>query len=91
MEREASARLQRMIRFDTTNPPGNEMPLAKHLAVELEEEEFSPQVFESMEERGSLAVAAGRRPVHSARFFYFPTWMSYRQNRRVGFIRLSAA
>ncbi len=27
VEKEAVVRLQEMIRFDTTNPPGNELPL----------------------------------------------------------------
>jgi acetylornithine deacetylase/succinyl-diaminopimelate desuccinylase-like protein len=56
MERETVARLQRMIRFDTTNPPGNELPLARQLADELEREGLKPQVLVSREERGSLAV-----------------------------------
>jgi len=54
--KEAAARLQEMIRFDTVNPPGNELPLVKHLAQELAEEGIQPQVLESREERGNLAV-----------------------------------
>ena len=56
METETVARLQRMIRFDTTNPPGNELPLSRHLAEELKREGLSPQVIISKGERGNLAV-----------------------------------
>ena len=30
---EAACRLQEMLRFDTTNPPGNELALVTHLAA----------------------------------------------------------
>ena len=56
IEREAVARLREMIRFDTTNPPGNELPLVRQLAKELEEEGLQPQVLESEKGRGNLAV-----------------------------------
>jgi acetylornithine deacetylase/succinyl-diaminopimelate desuccinylase-like protein len=38
IESETIAHLQALIRFDTTNPPGNELALAKHLAGVLEAE-----------------------------------------------------
>ena len=67
VEQETVARLQRMIRFDTTNPPGNELPLARHLAEELKREGLSPQVLTSKGERGNLAVRlkgdGSKRPV----------------------------
>ena len=53
---EAVARLQEMLRFDTTNPPGNELPLVRHLAAELAAEGLEPQVLEAGPERASLAV-----------------------------------
>ena len=56
MEKEAVERLRSMVRFDTTNPPGNELPLVRKLAEELEGEGLEPQVLESAEGRGSLAV-----------------------------------
>jgi acetylornithine deacetylase/succinyl-diaminopimelate desuccinylase-like protein len=56
MEKEAVERLRSMIRFDTTNPPGNELPLVRQLAEELEREGLEPQVLESVEGRGNLAV-----------------------------------
>ena len=53
---EAVARLQEMLRFDTTNPPGKELPLVRHLAAELAAEGLEPQVLEAAPERASLAV-----------------------------------
>ena len=53
---EAVARLQEMLRFDTTNPPGNELPLVRHLAAQLAAEGLEPQVLEAGPERASLAV-----------------------------------
>lgn len=38
VEAETIAQLQAMIRFDTTNPPGNELPLAEHIIGVLEKE-----------------------------------------------------
>lgn len=38
IEAETVERLQTLIRFDTTNPPGNELPLAQYLVKVLEEE-----------------------------------------------------
>ena len=40
---EAVARLQQLIRFDTTNPPGNELPLVRHLASFLQDEGLQPR------------------------------------------------
>ena len=53
---EAVARLQEMLRFDTTNPPGDELPLVRHLAVQLAAEGLEPEVLEAGEQRASLAV-----------------------------------
>ena len=53
---EAVAWLQRLIRFDTTNPPGNEMPLVRELATALEKEGIPAQVLESAPERGNLVA-----------------------------------
>ena len=44
---EAVARLQHMLRFDTTNPPGNELPLAQHLAALLASEGIQAQILQS--------------------------------------------
>lgn len=53
---EATIRLQEMIRFDTTNPPGNELPLVRYLANRLEEEGLDPKILGSGEGRGNLVV-----------------------------------
>ncbi|HEY0242871.1 MAG TPA: M20/M25/M40 family metallo-hydrolase [Gemmatimonadaceae bacterium] len=37
VQTETIAQLQALIRFDTTNPPGNELPLAEHLVRALEQ------------------------------------------------------
>ena len=53
---EAVRRLQEMLRFDTTNPPGNELALVRHLAGQLQREGLDAQVLESAPERANLAV-----------------------------------
>ena len=55
-EREAVSWLQQMIRFDTTNPPGNELALVRHLAAAVEREGLSPRVLVSGEERANLVI-----------------------------------
>ena len=41
---EAACRLQEMLRFDTTNPPGNELALVTHLAASLQAEGLQAEV-----------------------------------------------
>lgn len=54
---QAVARLQEMLRFDTTNPPGNELPLVQHLADGLRAEGLEDvNVLQAAPERASLAV-----------------------------------
>jgi acetylornithine deacetylase/succinyl-diaminopimelate desuccinylase-like protein len=53
---EAVARLQHMLRFDTTNPPGNELPLAQHLAALLASEGIQAQILQSAPERANLVA-----------------------------------
>ena len=53
---EAVTWLQRMIRFDTTNPPGDELALVQDLAGALESEGLAPQALESTPGRGNLVV-----------------------------------
>ncbi|MSR83598.1 MAG: M20/M25/M40 family metallo-hydrolase [Candidatus Latescibacteria bacterium] len=53
---EAVSRLQQMLRFDTTNPPGNELPLAQHLASQLAQEGLEAQILQSAPERANLVV-----------------------------------
>src|SRR4051812_41694995 len=42
---ETVSRLQTIIRFDTTNPPGNELPLALYLEAELGKEGIETTLF----------------------------------------------
>jgi acetylornithine deacetylase/succinyl-diaminopimelate desuccinylase-like protein len=64
---EAVERLRRMLRFDTTNPPGNELALARDLAKEAEENGLRAVVYESAEDRGNLVIRVkgdgSRRPL----------------------------
>jgi len=66
-EPETLARLQDLIRFDTTNPPGNELPLARYLEGALQSEGIETTMFEP--DKGRAAVIArirgtgDRRPV----------------------------
>ena len=54
---EAVRRLQEMLRFDTTNPPGNELALVRHLAGQLQREGLDAQVLESAPERATISHA----------------------------------
>jgi acetylornithine deacetylase/succinyl-diaminopimelate desuccinylase-like protein len=51
---ETVTHLRDLIRFDTTNPPGNELLAAEHLAGVLEREGLSPVVLESAPGRGNV-------------------------------------
>lgn len=48
--------LQDLLRFDTTNPPGNEMPCIEYIARILKAEGIEPHVFESAPGRGNLVA-----------------------------------
>jgi len=54
---EIVSRLQALIRFDTTNPPGNELPLAHYLETTLQQEGIETTLFEPEKNR---AVLVGR-------------------------------
>ncbi len=54
--REAVGWLRRLLRFDTTNPPGNELPLVRDIAGALAAEGLAPCVLESAPGRGNLVV-----------------------------------
>ena len=47
---------QDLIRFDTTNPPGNEMPCIEYIGAALQREGIEPVVLESAPGRGNLIV-----------------------------------
>jgi acetylornithine deacetylase/succinyl-diaminopimelate desuccinylase-like protein len=57
--------LQKLIRFNTTNPPGNEMHAAQFLSEDLTKEGFECEIFESKPGRGSLITklkGSGEKP-----------------------------
>ena len=51
---EAVRLLQDLLRFDTTNPPGNEQPAAEYLADVLEREGFEPRLLSSQPGRTTV-------------------------------------
>ncbi|MFH1571314.1 MAG: M20/M25/M40 family metallo-hydrolase [Gemmatimonadota bacterium] len=53
---EAVACLREMVRFDTTNPPGHELALVRHLADGLTAEGIAVEVLESAPQRASLVA-----------------------------------
>jgi len=52
----AIAFLRDLIRFDTTNPPGNELPAAQYIADVLRQEGIQPLVLESAPGRGNVVA-----------------------------------
>ena len=66
-ERETVSRLQDLIRFDTTNPPGNELPLARYLDATLRAEGVETTLFEPDKDRaaviGRIRGTGAARPV----------------------------
>ena len=67
VEDETLGQLQTLIRFDTTNPPGNELPLAEHLVRTLESEGIPTRLLEPGPGRaaviGRLQGNGTKRPV----------------------------
>ncbi len=66
-EQEIVRHLQTLIRFDTTNPPGNELPAARYLVDVLEAEGIPTQVLESAPGRANVIARlkgdGSRRPL----------------------------
>jgi acetylornithine deacetylase/succinyl-diaminopimelate desuccinylase-like protein len=64
---ESVSRLQAIIRFDTTNPPGNELPLARYLETVLREEDIETTTFDPEQNRavliGRISGNGTKRPV----------------------------
>ena len=54
VKEEVTGYLRDLVRFDTTNPPGNETPAARYLADILEGEGFEVTLLESAPGRGNL-------------------------------------
>jgi acetylornithine deacetylase/succinyl-diaminopimelate desuccinylase-like protein len=53
---EVTSILQGMIRFDTTNPPGNETPCLEYVAGVLRKDGIEPTILESAPTRGNLVA-----------------------------------
>jgi len=53
---EALSHLKALVAFDTSNPPGNEMPAARYLEGVLKKEGFEPMVIESAPQRGNVVA-----------------------------------
>ncbi len=56
VQEEITGYLCDLVRFDTTNPPGNELPAVEYLRDVLAGEGFEPVVLESAPNRGQLIV-----------------------------------
>ena len=67
VEAETIAQLQAMIGFNTTNPPGNELPLAEHIVRALESAGIETRLVTPQPQRaavfGRLRGSGARRPV----------------------------
>ena len=56
VEKQATDLLSRYIRFDTTNPPGNEAEAARFLAKTLSDEGIDSQLYEPAPGRANLVA-----------------------------------
>ncbi|MBV8432001.1 MAG: M20/M25/M40 family metallo-hydrolase, partial [Solirubrobacterales bacterium] len=56
LQSEATEVLQRLIRFNTVNPPGHERPAAEYLASYLEQAGFEVALLAAQEERPNLVA-----------------------------------
>jgi len=67
VESETIAHLQALIRFDTTNPPGNELPLAEYLAKVLEADGIAVRLLVPAQNRAAVVArikgTGNKRPV----------------------------
>ncbi|MFL5469228.1 MAG: M20/M25/M40 family metallo-hydrolase [Gemmatimonadaceae bacterium] len=67
VQAEAIAQLQEIIRFDTTNPPGNELPLARHLVGVLRADGIDATLLETPDDRAQVVArirgSGAKRPV----------------------------
>lgn len=65
LEKEVVKLLSDLIKFNTVNPPGNELEVAKFLAEKLSEEGFKPEIIETDKGRGNLITrikGVGEKP-----------------------------
>ncbi len=59
LESETTEVLQRLVRFNTVNPPGNERPAIEYLAGLLREAGFEVELLAAVEERPNLVATLG--------------------------------
>ena len=56
LERETTSVLQRLVRFNTVNPPGSERPALEYLAAYVSDAGFEPELLGAQEERPNLVA-----------------------------------
>jgi acetylornithine deacetylase/succinyl-diaminopimelate desuccinylase-like protein len=56
LQEETTAVLQRLVRFNTVNPPGNERPAIEYLAAYLDAAGFETEILGAVEERPNLVA-----------------------------------
>src|SRR5947209_18924625 len=59
LQDEPTAVLQRLVRFNTVNPPGNERPAIEYLAAYVEAAGFTVELLGQSEERPNLVATLG--------------------------------
>ncbi len=59
LQDETTAVLQRLVRFNTVNPPGNERPAIEYLATYLESAGFETEILGATEDRANLVATLG--------------------------------
>src|SRR5947209_11281481 len=59
LQQETTAVLQRLVRFNTVNPPGNERPAIEYLAAYLESAGFDVEVLGAQEDRPNVVATLG--------------------------------
>jgi len=60
LQDETTAVLQRLVRFNTVNPPGNERPAIEYLSAYLESAGFETEIMGALDERPNLVATLGQ-------------------------------
>ena len=75
LERETTSVLQRLVRFNTVNPPGNERPAIEYLASYLGAAGFETELLGRQEQRPNLVATLPGPPTA-------PLWASWAMSTR---------